>query len=182
MSRIFRFVSKAMRLTKRKAEHARQAVLDLELPEQAETEILVTIQRYESDGQPPQWSFNMISPAQCVAVDEAIGNLPNPHLTRRVFFYALTHFETNTGVVCLTREEIAERVGVEPNHVSEAMGRLEKIGAIVRERVKVHGMKGPGKAQYRLNPHVGWKGSLDVQRETAKREVSPMEVIDGGVA
>ena len=169
-----------MRLTKRKAEDARRAIFDLELPEQAETDMLVTIQRYETNGQSSQWNFNMISPAQCLAVWNVIDGMPEPRTTHRVFRYALTHFETNTGVICLTREEIAERVGVRPEEVSSAMGRLEKIGAIIRERVKVPGMKGPGKAQYRLNPHVGWKGSLDVRQETARREVSPLEVIDGG--
>ena len=182
MAGFARFISKAMRLTKRKAEDARRAIFDLELPPQAETDMLVTIQRYESGGNPSQWNFNMISPAQCLAVWNAIRAGEKPHETRSVFDYALTHFETNTGVICLTREEIAERVGVRPEEVSSAMGRLEKIGAIVRERVKVPGMKGPGKAQYRLNPHVGWKGSLDVRQETARREASPLNIIDGGAA
>ena len=183
MGKIARFISKAMRLTKRKAEDARRAILDLGLPKQAETDILITIQRYETYGQPEQWNFNMISPAQCLLVWGACKKGEKPYETRDVFDQVITHLETNTGVVTLTREEIAERVGTTPNEVSRAMGRLEKLGAVIRERVKIPGMKGRGKAQYRINPYVGWNGSLEHRSETARgadRSDLPFEVIDGG--
>lgn len=186
MGKIAKFISKAMRLTKRKAEDARQAILNLGLPKQAETDILITIQRYETGGQPEQWNFNMISPAQCLLVWDAIdANDPKPRTTRRVFDRVITHLETNTGIVTLTRDEIAERVGVAPYEVSKAMGRLEKLGAVIRERVKIPGMKGRGKAQYRINPYVGWNGSLENRAEAARAESQrdlPFEVIDGGAA
>ena len=184
MGKIARFISTAMRLTKRKAEDARRAILDLELPKQAETDMLVTIQRYETGGQSEQWRFVMLSPMQCLAVWDAIdARDPKPRTTRRVFDRVITHIEINTGVVTLAREEIAERIGVHPDEVSKAMGRLEKLGAVVRERVKIPGMKGPGRAQYRINPYVGWNGSLE-NREEAARDADqrdlPFEVIDGG--
>ena len=184
MGKIAKFISKAMRLTKRKAEDARQAILDLGLPKQAETDILITIQRYETGGRSAQWRFIMLSPIQCLAIWDAIdANDPEPRTTRRVFDRVITHIETNTGVVTLTRDEIADAVGVRADHVSRAMGRLEQLGVIIRERIKVPGMKGPGKAQYRLNPHVGWNGSLENRAEAARAESQrdlPFEVIDGG--
>jgi CRP-like cAMP-binding protein len=182
MRKIAQFISRAMRLTKRKADDARQAILDLDLPKQAETDMLVTIQRYE-DGGLAKWRFNMFSPAQCLMIWDAIRDGENPHETRHVFDVLVTHIETNTGVVTLTREEIAGRVRTTPNEVSRAMGRLEKLGAVIRERVKIPGMKGPGKAQYRINPYVGWNGSLEHREEAARvanqRDLL-FEVIDGG--
>ena len=73
MSSVSRFISKAMRITSRKAEDARQAILDLALPKQAETDILVTIQRYETGGQSAQWSFTMISPTHAFQVWNILG-------------------------------------------------------------------------------------------------------------
>lgn len=172
-----------MRITRRKAEDARQAILDLDLPKQAETDMLVTIQRYETGGQSAQWSFTMISPAHAFQVWNILRDGEFPHETRSVFFCALTHIETNTGVVTLTREEIADRTRISPDHVSAAMGRLEKLGVIFRERIKIPGMRGRGRAQYRLNPHVGWKGSLENRTEAARdsdQQNLPFEVIDGG--
>ena len=124
----------------------------------------------------------MISPAQCLVVWNAIEEGEEPRTTRRVFDWALTHLETNTGIVTLTRDEIAECVGIKPRHVSSAMGRLESLGVIFRERVKVPGMKGRGKARYRINPHVGWNGSLDRRQQLAEQNqpVLPFEVIEGG--
>ena len=125
----------------------------------------------------------MISPAQCLLVWNACKKGEKPYETRDVFDQVITHLETNTGVVTLTRGEIAERIGIHPREVSRAMGRLEKLGAVVRERVKIPGMKGPGKAQYRINPYVGWNGSLENREEAARgtdQRDLPFEVIDGG--
>lgn len=182
MASITRFVSKAERIEAAKAEEARQVVLDLGLPASAQEDILITIQRHETGGQLAKWNFNMISPAQCLVVWNAIRGGDRPQETRAVFDYALTHLEINTGIVTLTREEIAECVGVRPQEVSTAMGRLEELGAIVRERVKVPGMKGRGKARYRINPHVGWNGSLDRRHLRAEEDQPPLpfKVIDGG--
>ena len=124
----------------------------------------------------------MISPAQCLVVWDAIEDGVEPRATRKVFDLVITHIETNTGIVIFTREEIAERVGIAPKHVSSAMARLEKLGAVKRERVKVPGMRGPGKARYRLNPHVGWNGDLERRETQSKTDQPPLpfEIIEGG--
>ena len=181
MGDVSRFVPKAERLRRDQVEEVRQLFLGLDLPERATEDVLVTLQRYETGGVVADWTFNMISPAQCLAVWNAIEEGAEPHTTRRVFDYVLTHIETNTGIVTLTREELAAKVGVRPEHVSRAMKRLEDIGAVVRERVKVPGMRGPGKAQYRLNPHVGWNGRLDRRKVAAEQvEMPGLTVVEGG--
>lgn len=183
MAKITRFVPKAERIAKEKAEAARQAVLALDLPQTATEDMLVTIARHENGGKLSDWRFHMISPAQCLAVWEMIDKLPEtdrPREVDRVFKLVITHIETNTGLVTLTREEMATKLGLRPQEVSLAMGVLERERVIFRERKKVAGMRGPGVARYRLNQHVGWNGDLEVRREQAKQVPLPFDVIDGG--
>ena len=180
MDGITRFIPKAERMKAEQINTARQMILDLGLPEKATDDFMILLQRHESGGVIANWNFNMISPAQCLAVWKAIKKTEKPVLTRDVFDYVLTHIETNTGLVTLTREEIAEKVGTAPRNVSSAMKCLEEIGVITRERVKVAGMRGPGIARYRMNPHVAWNGSLEKRKAQAEQKNLPLEVIDGG--
>ena len=183
MAPITRFVPKAERIAKAKADALRQAVFDFGLPSTATDDILLTIARHESGGLLPEWKFNMISPAQCLAVWDAIRELPSedrPNQVRHLFDLILTHIEVNTGLVTLTREELAERIGTEPKHVSTMMGTLERMKVIFRERKRVVGMKGRGIARYRLNQHVAWNGKLEVRTQQAEQVPLPFAVIDGG--
>lgn len=183
MSTITRFIRKSERIAKAKAEELRQAVLDFGLPQSATDEILITIARHESGGRLAEWKFNMISPAQCLAVWNAIDKLPaedRPREVDRVFKIIITHIETNTGLVTLTREEIAKMIDIEPRHVSSAMGTLEKMKVIFRERKRTEGMRGRGIARYRLNQHIAWNGELEVRKQQAEQMPLPFAVIEGG--
>lgn len=60
------------------------------------------------------------------------------------------------------------------------MGTLERLGVIVRQRRKVAGMRGPGIARYRINPHVAWNGKLEIREEQARQVPLPLSVIEGG--
>lgn len=183
MAKIRRFIPKDERIAKEKAETARQAVLDLGLPPTATEAILVTIARHENGGQIADWKFNMLNPSQCLAVWNAIRALPadeRPGQVRHLFDLILTHIEQNTGIVTLTREELAAQIGTEPKHVSTMMGTLERMKVVFRERVKVAGMRGPGVARYRLNQWVGWNGDLEIRKEQAKDVPLPFNVIEGG--
>jgi len=175
-----RFVPKAERIAKAKAEEARQAVLDLGLPESATEDMMVTIARHESGGVLPAWKFNMISPEQCLAVWDAIRKMARPDLTRHVFDLVLTHVESNTGAVTLTREEIGARCETAPQHISRVMTQLEAHKIIFRRRLKVAGMRGRGPVRYYLNPHVAWNGKLEVRTEESKQMPLPFAVIEGG--
>lgn len=183
MANITKFIPKAERLKAEKVAEVRQLILGLGLPDQATEDLMVVLQRHETGGVLADWTFNMISPQQCLAVWNATEELPpedRPWTVRRVFDYVLTHIETNTGIVTLTREELASMVGVRPQEVSSAMKVLERMGVVVRERVKVPGMRGPGKARYRLNPHVGWNGKLERRKLAAEQVPLPFDVIEGG--
>lgn len=180
-----RLIPKSERIAKAKADELRQAVLDFGLPTTATEDILVTIARHETGGLLPEWKFNMISPAQCLAIWDAIDQLPGedrPREVDRIFKLVITHIETNTGIVTLTRDEIAARLGLRPQEVSEAMGVLERMKVIFRERKRIAGMRGPGIARYRLNQHVAWNGKLEVRKQQAEQIPLPFAVIEGGKA
>lgn len=180
MVEVHKFTRKVERIAKAKAEEARQAVFDLGLPEAVREDMLITIARHESGGVPAFWKFNMIEPAQCLAVWDAIRKMERPDLTRHVFDLVLTHIEPNTGAVTLTREELAERVETQPCHVSTVMTELERHGVIFRRRLKVAGMRGRGPVRYYLNPRVAWNGKLEIRAEEARQAPLPFTVIDGG--
>jgi CRP-like cAMP-binding protein len=183
MASIARFVSRAERISRQKATDARQAVLDLQLPQSATETILLTIARHTEGVRSEKWTFHMLQPKQVLTVWDAIRALPGkdrPHQVRHLFDLVLTHLEWDTGLVILTREELAERIGTTPAHVSRMMGTLERIGVIFRERAKLEGMRGRGVARYRVNPHVAWHGDLDVRKEQAEQMPLPLTVIEGG--
>jgi hypothetical protein len=69
----------------------------------------------------------------------------------------------------LRRDEIADAVGEQPEHVSTIMTELMDFGAISRKREKVGGMRGPGVVRYFMNPkvatHLAGKERDDAQAE-----------------
>lgn len=182
MAEVHKFTRKAERIARAKAEELRQLVLGFGLPDRAVEDMMITIARHETGGVLPEWKFNMISPAQCLAVWDAIRKMDRPDLTRHVFDLVLTHLEPNTGAVTLTREEIAQRVETDPDHVSRVMTQLERHNIIFRRRLKVEGMRGRGPVRYYLNPHAGWNGKLEIRAEHARQAPLPFSVIDGGDA
>lgn len=184
MGSVKRFVPKAEQIAKAKAEEARQMILGLGLPSSATEDIMITIARHETGGKLAKWRFNMLNPSQCLAIWDAIRALPSddrPGQLRHLFDLVLTHLETNTGAVTLTREELADMIGTEPRHVSTMMGTLERLGVIYRRRIKVAGMRGRGIARYYVNPHVAWNGKLEIQEEAARETSAPLlTLMEGG--
>lgn len=186
MGDVKRFIPKDEQIAKDKAEEFRQYVMAFDgLSDSLRDAVLVDVARHENGGKLASWRFVMLSPAQCLAVWDAIEELPpekRPQDVDRVFKLIITHIETNTGLVTLTREELAEKIGTAPRHISTIMGTLEDMGVITRERVKVAGMRGCGVARYRVNSHVAWNGKLTIREEKAKQESLPFGIIEGGKA
>jgi len=100
----------------------------------------------------------------------------------RVWALLFDHLMPHTGQIMLTREEIAEKVGVTPDHVSTIMRELVSFGAILTEREKVAGMRGPGFVRYFMNKHVAEVGSRATQDELAliPKPGTKLEVVQGG--
>jgi CRP-like cAMP-binding protein len=131
--------------------------------------------------------FTMLSRNQTIAIWDAIRALPSddrPNQVRHAFDLVLVNLRQDTGEVLLTRDQLSEKIGCTPNHISRIMGTLEKMGVIRRERRKIEGMQGRGVAVYFINPHVAWNGSLDVRKAQAAETRPPMqlELLQGGAS
>lgn len=93
-----------------------------------------------------------------------------------------TAVDIETGAITLTRDQLAELVGITADTESEIMGELEGIGAISRQRQRVAGMRGPGMVRYFMNPHVATH-LAGRARDTAQAEAPPgplLRVMEGG--
>jgi predicted transcriptional regulator len=66
----------------------------------------------------------------------------------------LDNMRRDTGEVAMTRDELAEAVGISSAEVSRTMGELEILGAISKTRQKIAGMRGPGVVRYFINPMI----------------------------
>jgi len=132
----------------------RQAVLDFPgLPPRAVGEVVATIDRETATKN--GWTFTMLGPLQNLAVvDWIFANSDSPGKAARLWALCFTALRIDTQEIMLTRDEFADRVGIEPREVSRIMGELETCGAIIRRREKVPGIRGRGAARYFMNPLV----------------------------
>lgn len=102
------------------------------------------------------WTFIMISAEQNRAVVRWLkANSRRPMQAMDLWAELFTAVDRDTGEVMLTRDQLAGLLGDTADHVSEIMGELEGIGAIIRRRERVAGMRGPGRVRYFMNPVVG---------------------------
>jgi len=127
--------------------------------------------------------FVMIRPAQNRAVTRWImENSKRPMKALDVWMLLFEHLFPHTGQIMLTREEIAEQVGIPVNHISQIMNELVTFGAIFSEREKVAGMRGPGLVRYYMNKHVAEVGSRATQDELAliPKPGAKLAIVQGG--
>jgi hypothetical protein len=170
---LHRLRTKRQRLRREQAAALRQMILEFEgLPDHAARAIIGAIDRETAAEN--GWTFVMLSPAQNRAVIDWLLE----HAERRreaIALWALLfeHLDRHTGMILLTRDEIAEQVGTHPDIVSAIMSDLEGIGAIVRRRERVAGMRGPGMVRYFMNPNVGTHLVGHV-REEAQAKAPPL--------
>jgi hypothetical protein len=172
---LHRLRTKRQRLRREQAAALRQMILEFEgLPDHAARAIIGAIDRETAAEN--GWTFVMLSPAQNRAVIDWLLE----HAERRreaIALWALLfeHLDRHTGMILLTRDEIAEQVGTHPDIVSAIMSDLEGIGAIVRRRERVAGMRGPGMVRYFMNPNVGTH-LLGQVRDEAQAQASPLKL------
>jgi len=127
----------------------------------------------------------MIRPAQNRAVTLwLMENSKRPMKAVSVWTLLFDHLMPHTGQVMLTREEIAEQVGIRVSDVSQIMNELVTFGAIFSEREKVAGMRGPGLVRYYMNKHVAEVGSRATHDELAliPKPGAKLQVIHGGAS
>jgi len=78
-----------------------------------------------------------------------------------VLWYLLGRLDYEN-LIQMPQTEIAEALSMQPSHVSRAMKKLVDIGAIHK------GPKVGGRAAYRLNPTLAWKGKPERHKDALK--------------
>jgi len=122
-----------------------------------------------------RWIFVMLSPAQNAEVIRWINrNSKRPHKAVELWATILEHLRIDTGEVMATRQELAERVGMEPRTLSETMTEFVSINAIRREK--------QGRAvRYFLNPTIATHLPSASKRAAAREEAGPLlRLMEGG--
>lgn len=157
----------------------------LDDPDYGQEPIHRLLQEIERKTRPdaPAETFIMLKPAQNAAVvDWLEANSARPMKAMRLWALMFEHLYPHTGQIMLTRDQIAEKVGITPEHVSEIMGELVRFRAIFTERHRLEGVRGPGKVVYFMNKHVAEVGSRATEeelRQIPKPGFAP-RVIEGG--
>lgn len=176
---IHRFRSKRTRIKTEQALEMRQLLLDFAedhgLPEDALGRIVAAV-----DGETASergWTFIMIGPRENRAVARWLRQYSQRPTVALVLWAELfTALRYDTGEIMMTRQELAEAVGIHPNSVSGIMAELESVGAVSRRRV------GRG-VRYYMNPTIATY--LTGKARDAAQDAAPrlkLELIDGGIS
>jgi hypothetical protein len=148
------------------------------LPERLMGELLLALDRCSPAAEGEEWTFVMLSPVQNAAVVRWLANnSERPQLAMQLWALLFEHLRRDTGEVVKTREELAEELEVAPCHISSTMTELEQLGAIVRVRQKVPGMRGRGVVRYFMNPRVGTHLAGEARRK-AQAEAPKLALVD----
>ena len=172
-----RLRTRADRLLAEQAEALRQMVLDYPaVPERARREIVATIDRQAAAEN--GWTFVMLSPSQNKTVQRWLAeNSERPQKAMLLWAELFDHLRRDTGEISLTRDELAEAVGIDAGSVSRIMRELASIGAIITRRERVAGMRGPGRAVYFMNPNVATNLTGAV-RDKAQTEAPKLRLVE----
>jgi CRP-like cAMP-binding protein len=178
-ARIIELRTKPKRLRADQAERLRQALLPFEdeLPEQVR-DLRYQINRLTFSDR--KWTFVMLSPEQNAAVvNWLVKQSARPLVAVRLWALCFEHLDKDTGEIRRTRDQIAESLGIGADHVSQIMSELVKAGAIIRHRVRIAGMRGPGAVRYFMNPRVATHLENHA-RDIAQAAAPLLTMMDGG--
>src|SRR5215208_6983471 len=122
-----RLRTRADRLRAEQADALRQLVLDYhDMPERLRGELVATIDRQAAAEN--GWTFVMLSPSQNKAVQRWLfENSKRPQKATILWAELFDHLCHDTGEISLTRDELADVVGVDADSVSRIMHELESI-------------------------------------------------------
>jgi hypothetical protein len=172
--------TKSDRLRADQADRLRQALLPFEedCPEQVR-DLIGHIDRQTASAN--KWTFVMLSPSQNAAVvNYLIDHSTRPMVAVKLWALCFEHLRTDTGEIFLTREEMAEKLNENADNISRIMTELSKMGAIIRHRERVKGMKGPGMVRHFMNPKVATNLS-GAARDKAQDKAPPLlKLMQGG--
>ena len=122
------------------------------------------------------WIFVMLSPAQNAEVIRWINkNSKRPHKAVELWATMLEHLRIDTGEIMATRQELAERVGMDARDLSKTMTELASINAVRRE-------KEGRKVKYFLNPSIATHVPNAAKRKAERDKAGPLlKLMEGGI-
>lgn len=122
-----------------------------------------------------RWIFAMISPNQNAAVVRWLAaHSKRPQAALRLWAELLTALRPDTGEILLSRQQIADRVGILPRDVSSIMTELVSINAVLRSR-------DGRRVVYAMNPGVATHIPSPEARRDARKAAGPLLVLmEGG--
>lgn len=159
----------------RQAEIARQVALHIEslnISKQAKDEVSAGLKAQLLNQK--RWRFIMLGPDENeVIVDRILETSTRPLKAARLWAKILPRIHPHTGEVQLSRQDMAERVGVTVQNVSEIMSELVKFGAIERER---HG----NRVKYFMSARIATHIPTEAARQAARDSFPPiLAAVDG---
>jgi hypothetical protein len=175
---IHRLRTRADRVRVEDAAQLRQMVIAFPgLPVSAVNEIVATIDRETVSRS--GWTFVMLSPEQNLAVVRWLRhNSALPMIALELWAECFQHLRADTGEIVATRDELATAVGANSDNVSRIMSELEGVGAVMRQRERVPGMRGRGRVRYFINPRIATH--LPGQaRDKAQADAPLLKIIEG---
>lgn len=161
---------------KRRSDEARQfALLARRFIRDEETLATIDAAASAHTKKAAEWGFTMISTAQQAAVlDWLEANSKRPMKAMKLWGHLLANLDRDTGEIVATRQDLAERVGMEPQNLSRTMTELASINAIRRE-------KEGRNVRYFLNPNIATHLPSAALRAKAREEAGPLlKIMEGG--
>lgn len=126
------------------------------------------------DPSKPKAPFVMLSPQENSAVvDWLHDNSKRPQNAVRLWAKLFTALRSDTGEILLTRQQLAERIGIEVQNVSRIMTELASINAIRRE-------KRGRDVRYFMNASIATHLPSETLREAARAKDGPLMVLMQG--
>lgn len=126
------------------------------------------------DPSKPKAPFVMLSPQENSAVVDWLNdNSKRPQNAIRLWAKLFTALRSDTGEILLTRQQLAERLGIEADNVSRIMTELASINAIRRE-------KRGRDMRYFMNASIATHLPSEALREAARAKDGPLMVLMQG--
>ena len=167
---IFSFPKKG-KLTPEQAQNLRDYLDEYRgrIPEDIFRKILKQIE--ENTTSQNLWDFIMSNPKlNDYVVNYMLDHSKRPNVALRFWSLCWCHLRIDTGEIMLTRQEIADKLGILSCNVSRVISEFEKIGAIIRERKN-------GRVYYFVNAWVATHLTGEA-RDKAQNEAPLLKFID----
>ena len=131
---IAKFRSRKELLDDARGDELRQMILDFpDIPEDVRSHVAMAVDQRTASSK--GWTFIMLSPQQNAAIVRWLNsNSKRPREAVELWALCFTAMRMDTGEICMSRDEMAERVGTKPRHISTIMSELAGIEAIMRKR------------------------------------------------